>query len=630
MGVRIAESLTPIRNLRDIEELERVPLEKRIWSWDVNDWISRGCAFDPEKIALHYVEGGDPDGECVSVTYRELQHRSNQAANLFHSLGVGPDDAVLYLLPTTPEHYMVMLGALAAGVACCVNWMLKPAQLIELIRSSKARVVVALGPTPGFEIWENIEAIRGDISDSVQVLSVQGRAGTKIPESDFGHMAAKQPGDHLTFVRKAASEDVAAYVHSGGTTGSPKLVKLTHRAFSYKCWANSVVMGHTPEDVMFSDYPMFHIAGFFGRGVLAIAGAMTIVIPTPLGARDKRFMSNYWKFIEKFRISLLSGVPTTLSVLAKNPPNGEDLGSLRPVMSTGSTSLPAEVAREIERSTGVRVLLTYGATEYTQNVAQGPRDGDPKYGSAGLRLPYAQFKTAKLGADGNVERDCAIDEIGVVLVNGPSVTPGYVDPVYNDGIFTPDGWFNSGGLGRIDADGSLWLTGRAKDVIIRGGHNIDPSIIEETLRAHREVVLVAAVSKPDAHAGELPVAYVQLVDGASSTADQLVAFAREHITEQAAAPKDVYVLDSMPLTDAGKPHKVQLRFDAARRTFSSALADVLGPDRRVDVEVGPDAKAGTLVTLTVPAPAPESRGAVESRIREVMKAYATHYVVKWT
>ena len=628
MTLPIPESLAPIRNLRDIEELERVPLAEHVWSWDLNDWIRRGCAFDPDKIALHYVEGADPDGQCVSVSYRELQHRSNQAANLFHSLGVGPGDAVLYLLPTTPQHYAVMLGALATGIACCINWMLKPAHLIELIRCSKPRVVVALGPTPGFEIWENIEAIRSDIPDSVHVLSVRGPAGKKDPESDFEDLAAKQPGDRLAFARKAAPEDIAAYVHSGGTTGSPKLVKLTHRGFCYKCWANSVVMAHTPEDVIFADYPMFHIAGFFGRGVMAIAGAMTIVIPTPLGARDKRFMSSYWQFIQKFRISLLSGVPTTLSVLARNPPNGEDLGSLRPYMCTGSTALPVEVARDIERSTGVRVLLTYGATEYTQNVAQAPRDGDPKYGSAGLRLPYAQFKTVTLCADGNVERDCAVDEIGVVLVNGPSVTPGYVDPAYDEGIFTRDGWFNSGDLGRIDADGYLWLTGRAKDVIIRGGHNIDASIIEDSLRAHREVVLVAAVGKPDAHAGELPVAYVQLVDGATATAEQLVAFAREHITEQAAAPKEVYVLDTMPLTDVGKPHKAQLRFDAARRVFICALAGALGPG--IGVEVGPDAAAGTRVTITLSAPAPESLGAIELRIHEVMKAYAAHYVVKWT
>ena len=131
----------------------------------------------------------------------------------------------------------------------------------------------------------------------------------------------------------------------------------------------------------------------------------------------------------------------------------------------------------------MRVLLTYGATEYTQNVTQAPRDGDPKYGSPGIRLPYTQVKTVELDGDA-IKRECGVDEIGVVVVKGPSVTPGYLEPKYNEGMFTRDGWFNSGDLGRIDADGYLWLTGRAKDVIIRGGHNIDPSVIEETLLKH--------------------------------------------------------------------------------------------------------------------------------------------------
>ena len=99
-------------------------------------------------------------------------------------------------------------------------------------------------------------------------------------------------------------------------------------------------------------------------------------------------------------------------------------------------------------------------------------------------------------------------------MKGPSVTPGYLEPKYNEGVFTREGWFNSGDLGRFDADGYLWLTGRVKDVIIRGGHNIDPSVIEETLLKHPDVLLAAAVSKPDAYAGELPVAYIQLVSGA--------------------------------------------------------------------------------------------------------------------
>ena len=109
---------------------------------------------------------------------------------------------------------------------------------------------------------------------------------------------------------------------------------------------------------------------------------------------------------------------------------------------------------------------------------QAPRDGDPKFGSPGIRLPYTQVKTVELDGD-RIKRECGVDEIGTVVVKGPSVTPGYLEPKYNEGVFTREGWFNSGDLGRFDTDGYLWLTGRVKDVIIRGAHNIDPSVIED-------------------------------------------------------------------------------------------------------------------------------------------------------
>ncbi len=366
-------------------------------------------------------------------------------------------------------------------------------------------------------------------------------------------------------------------MHSGGTTGSPKLVKLTHQGFCYKFWANTLVMAHTADDVIFSDYPMFHIAGFFGRGIMAIADGMEIVIPSPSGARDKRFIENYWKFVEKFRISLLSGVPTTLAQLSKMPPQRRgpllvaSLWRHRLDRVSGGGCAPAR-----ERSAACGCSASYGATEYTQNVAQPPRDGDPRYGSAGLRLPYTQIKIVELDDGGHIKRECATDEIGLVVVKGPSVTPGYVDEAANKGVLLPDGWFNSGDLGRIDPDGFLWITGRAKDVIIRGGHNIDPTVIEETLLKHPDVVLAAAVSKPDSYAGELPIAYVQLVPNAKTTADEVQAFAQANSPERAAAPKEIILLDKMPLTDVGKPAKVQLRLDAARRAFTAALADVAG------------------------------------------------------
>jgi fatty-acyl-CoA synthase len=616
----------PLRTLQDVEALERVPLGERVFSWNLNDWIAHGCARDREKIAICYIADGDPASESVCIRYGELQSRSNQAANLFHSLGVSSNDVVMFVLPTLPQLYVVMLGAAACGIACGVNWMLKPEQLAELIRSTKAKVVVTLGPTPGYEIWENVQAIRADVAACVHILTVPGPGGAVMPETDFDTLAGREPGERLRFERKVEGDDIAAYVHSGGTTGSPKLVKLTHRGFAYKCWANALVMAHTADDVILSDYPMFHIAGIFGRGYFAIAHGMSIVIPSPLGARDKRFIENYWKFVDRFGITIFSGVPTTLAQLAKSGPKGEALATLRDYACTGSTAFPAEVARQIESLIGVRVLLTYGATEYTQNVTQAPRDGDPKFGSPGIRLPYTQVKAVELDGD-RIKRECGVDEIGVVVVKGPSVTPGYLDPKYNEGVFTRDGWFNSGDLGRFDADGYLWLTGRAKDVIIRGGHNIDPAVIEETLLKHSEVMLAAAVSKPDAYAGELPIAYVQLVPNARARADDIREFAQRHIPERAAAPKEVVIVERMPLTDVQKPAKLELRRDAACRAFREVLADIA--DGKIAVDMAADPVKGNMAVISVTGTRDAQRD-LEGKIHERMKGFAVPYAIRWT
>ena len=168
----------------------------------------------------------------------------------------------------------------------------------------------------------------------------------------------------------------------------------------------------------------------------------------------------------------------------------------------------------------------------------------------------------------------------------------------------------------------------AKDIIIRGGHNIDPTVIEETLLKHPQVVLAAAVSMPDAYAGELPVAYVQLVPNATATADEVQAFAAASSPERAAAPKQIILLDKMPLTDVGKPAKVQLRLDAARRAFTAALGDIAGLGG-VSVDMVADAKQGNRAVIKVAALDGVSRNDIEDRIREKMKYYATSYEIVW-
>jgi len=208
----------------------------------------------------------------------------------------------------------------------------------------------------------------------------------------------------------------------------------------------------------------------------------------------------------------------------------------------------------------------------------------------GQRLPYQRVKVLRVDDAGDWH-DVPAGEVGVLAIGGPTVFPGYVTGHSTDGEghshvldglgTLRDGWLNTGDLARVDADGFIYLTGRAKDLIIRGGHNIDPSVIEDALLSHPAVHAAAAVGRPDPHAGEVPVAYVALAPGATADVRELRSWAAERIGERAAVPKEVVVLEALPLTPVGKPHKVPLRADATRRAVTEALAALPG---RIDVD----------------------------------------------
>jgi fatty-acyl-CoA synthase len=212
---------------------------------------------------------------------------------------------------------------------------------------------------------------------------------------------------------------------------------------------------------------------------------------------------------------------------------------------------------------------------------------------------------------------------------GPGVFTGYLSEAHNRTAFAEPGWVNSGDLGRIDDDGYVWITGRAKDLIIRGAHNIDPLAIEEVFFRHPAVALAAVVSEPDAYAGELPVAYVQTKPGASRDAAELLAWLAERTPERAAVPVQLYFVEAIPLTAVGKVFKPALRWDAAeravRRMLASIAADADGCS--VDVAVGGHAEHGTLITVTLAGGSQAARALVEQRVHEKLDPLPLKHVV---
>jgi fatty-acyl-CoA synthase len=264
--------------------------------------------------------------------------------------------------------------------------------------------------------------------------------------------------------------------------------------------------------------------------------------------------------------------------------------------------MPVELMRAFQERTGLKILEGYGLTEGTCASTCNPPLGERRSGSIGLRVPLQEMKAVVLDDAGAYVRDCAVGEVGVLTISGPNVFAGYRGAEHDRGLWLDLGdgqrWLNTGDLGRQDSEGYFYLTGRKKELIIRGGHNIDPAAIEEALHRHPAVQLAAAVGRPDPHAGELPVAYVQLKPGASATEAQLLSFAMEQMTERAALPKAIRVVTAIPLTGVGKIFKPELKRREIVAALSSALDDAGIAVHRV--EVLDDPRWGTRVEVVVP------------------------------
>jgi acyl-CoA synthetase (AMP-forming)/AMP-acid ligase II len=232
----------------------------------------------------------------------------------------------------------------------------------------------------------------------------------------------------------------------------------------------------------------------------------------------------------------------------------------------GAAPMPVELLRRFEAAIGVRVLEGYGLTEAGCVSSLNLPGSAARPGSIGVRLPWQRMHPVILDADGRYLRDAEIDEVGVIAVLGPNLFGGYLDATHNRDawIERPEStgaiqlWLNTGDLGRVDAEGYFWLVGRKKELIIRGGHNIDPRTIEEVLHQHPSVALAAAVGRPDVRAGELPIAYVQLRPGAQASTHELREFAESRIGERAAWPKQLRVVVALPMTAVGKIFKPAL------------------------------------------------------------------------
>jgi fatty-acyl-CoA synthase len=580
--------------------------------------IRRGADLDPDATALTFLRSVDDLRRPETWTYRTLLGRITQAANLFHRLGATKDTVIALALPNLPATHFALWGAEAAGIAMPLNPRLAGAALGALLDASGAELLVAEAPARGSEAWQRLREALARRPSLKQLVVVPGATGPQVDPRVAVDLAPGHVAVHVDFAASIATEDPSAlasgriiapeepssWFATGGTTGLPKLAMRCHGNEVANAWSVSASIGDAigPGKVVLCGLPMFHVNAVLVTGLLPFSRGAHVVLATPDGYRTPGLLSRFWEIVAQHRVTFFSAVPTVYASLLQVPVGSHDVSTLA-LGACGAAPMPTEVFRDWEERTGIPILEGYGLTEATCVSSLNPARGERRVGSIGLRLPGQAMKGVVLDEHGAYVRDCGSGEVGEIVVSGPNVFLGYRGAGQDRGPWLDCGdgrrWLDTGDLGRRDADGYFWLTGRRKELIIRGGHNIDPRAIEEPLHRHPRVAVAAAVGRPDAHAGELPVAYVQPRPGAVIDETELLAFLAYQLGERAALPKRIHVVSELPVTAVGKIFKAELKRREAQDALETALREG-GVSFRA-VELSHDPSRGLVATVTLAA-----------------------------
>jgi fatty-acyl-CoA synthase len=600
----------------DLAEIERIPLEQRGLPASTYELVTRAAELWPDRPAVSVLPDAEQWETPLTRTFSELAGDVHRAAGALSEAGVGRGDAVAVISVNCAEMLPLLLAAEAVGIFAPINPALSPEHATQLVRLSRAAVIVASGPELDPGVWQLAREIAAQ-TGARALLALR-------PTGAEGQPPALQPLDGVVVgflaermavadasrlpVSPPAAMDVSSYLHTGGTTGTPKLAARTHANEVANAWMIASADILEEGTTVFGALPLFHTNAVVVTVLAPLLKGQHVLWAGPLGFRDVPLFGSFWKIVERYGITAMSAVPTVYQVLAEVPVDA-DISTLKlPIV--GAAPLPPAVRDAFEAHTGVPLCEGYGLTEGTCASSRSWPDA-PRPGTVGQRLPYQEARAALIDETTGEWTFQPTGEVGNLVLRGPNIFAGYlVGRELQTGEKMRDGWLDTGDLASVDADGFIRLAGRAKDLIIRGGHNIDPQTIEDALLKHPEVTAAAAVGRPDQHAGEVPVAYVTVTPGSAVEPDTLKTWASEHVPERAAAPKHVEIVDEIPLTTVGKPYKPELRRRAAEHAARDALAGTPVHDKVSAVLVD------GAVEIQIPA------SAADEEAREALSRYA--------
>ena len=478
-----------------------------------------------------------------TTTYRELDDLSGRAAAGLREAGLSPGQVVALQLPNIPQFLVAYFGALKAGlVVLPLNPLLMAPELEYHLTDSAAALLI------GFQ-GLHAEAAKACETTGIPLYLVSAGEGV-LPEGTrpvtelISTAPLDEPGGDVV---ARGPDDTAVLVYTSGTTGKPKGAELTHFQLYMNCTVAGGLFGARSDDVVLAVLPFFHVFGLSSvMNVFVRYGGCLSILP--------RFQpSAVLDAIEADRCTVIGGVPTMLHALAQQDIAGRDLSALRVAVS-GGASLPEDVMRTFEDKYGIEVLEGYGMTE-TASSCSFNRPGDRKVLSIGKPLWGVRMRVAdpsdRLLPPGR-------EHVGEILIRGHNVMKGYLGRPEATAETLRGGWLHSGDLGYVDEDGFYFIVDRAKDLVIRGGYNVYPREIEEVLYAHPAILEAAVIGKPDDRLGEEVVAVVALREGASVSAEEIIAYCRERLAAYK-YPREIRFMAELPKGPSGKILKAALR-----------------------------------------------------------------------
>ena len=472
----------------------------------------------------------------IRVTYDSLRHQVLAMADALASAGIRRGDAVAIALPNGLPAIVSVLAASIAGTAAPLNPAYPYEEFLFFLADTKARVLLC--PPVGAEFARSAAADR-----KIPVVSVE--------MSEQGNVYAKDAPSGV-FATEPSADDIALILHTSGSTGRPKRVPLRHfnLAVSSANIANTYALSEA--DVALCIMPLFHIHGLIGSTMATLLSGGAVVVPTKFNALS------FWRTVKEHGVTWYSGVPTMHQLLlARTHHKPVEAASLRFIRSC-SAPLSPELIHKIENLFGVPFVEAYGMTEAAHQMTSNPLP--PRHRKAGSVGVGTGLRISIMDKDGN---HLGINQRGEIVIQGANVFKGYEnDPEANARAFM-DGWFRTGDQGLLDADCYLHLTGRIKDIIIRGGENIAPHEVDEILLRHP--LVAAAVTFGYAHPtlGEEVAAAVVLHEPHGTTESALMKHCRESLAEYK-CPKKIFLVKSIPTTATGK---------IRRRAVAAALVD---------------------------------------------------------